>query len=241
MQGLRRAGKFLVSNRGQVLIAGVVAGVWSSYYFRHHAISAPHDFHNVFDAATRRGFPPGMVVSILMFIAFGLYWDAAAKNASAAKTSESPLSRGLHVTLVSAAQILVFAPVRGLRTRFLPESTPLVVAALVLELASFAMAIWARQFLGRNWSGAVTTKVDHELIRSGPYRWVRHPIYTGMLGVYFSTALVSGEIHGLIGTAVAVIAYWRKIRMEEHYLRGEFGSAYDGYHSETWAVVPGLW
>jgi protein-S-isoprenylcysteine O-methyltransferase Ste14 len=241
LQALRRAGKFLVSNQGQVFIAAVIAGIWSFYYFRHHAVSVPHNFHDLLDAATGRGFPPGMVVSILMFIAFSLYWDAAAKNASAAKTSESPMSRGLHLTLVSAAQILVFAPVPGLRARFLPDSTPLIVAALVLELVSFAMAIWARQFLGRNWSGAVTTKVDHELVRSGPYRWVRHPIYTGILGVYFSTALVSGEIHGLIGTAVAVIAYWRKIGMEEHYLRGEFGPAYDTYRTQTWAVIPGMW
>jgi protein-S-isoprenylcysteine O-methyltransferase Ste14 len=138
------------------------------------------------------------------------------------------------------AQILVLLPVPGLRARFLPQSTALVIGALLLELAFFFLAIWSRQLLGRNWSGAVTTKVDHELVRSGPYRIVRHPIYTGLLGVYLSIALVSGEIRGLVGFALACLAYWRKIRMEEEYLRGQFGASYNGYRSETWALIPGV-
>jgi protein-S-isoprenylcysteine O-methyltransferase Ste14 len=241
MQDWRRAGKLLRTERGQALIVGVVAGTYAFYVARHHADSAPHSFHDVLVRFAQRGYPPGMLISILMFVAFSIYWEQVGKKASAAKTSESSLSRGFHLVLVSVAQILVLLPVPGLRTRFLPQSNALVIGALVLEAAFFLLAVWARQFLGRNWSGAVTTKIDHELIRSGPYSVVRHPIYSGLLGVYLSVALVSGEVHGLIGVAIAFIAYWRKSRMEEAYLRGQFGTAYDVYQSETWAVIPGLW
>jgi len=241
MEWLARTGKFLRSNTGQALVGGVVAGAYAFFYFRQKADTPPHTWHDVLVRFEQSGFPPGMLISILMFVAFSIYWEQVGKKASAAKTAESSSSRGFHLVLVSIAQILVLVPVRGLRTRFLPESTALVVIALVLEAAFFSLAIWARQYLGRHWSAEVTTKVDHELIRSGPYRVVRHPIYSGMLGVYLSVALVSGEIHGLAGVAIAFIAYWRKSRMEEAYLRGLFGPAYDEYRSETWAVIPGVW
>jgi protein-S-isoprenylcysteine O-methyltransferase Ste14 len=241
MEWLGRAGKFLRTERGQTLVAAVVAGTFSFYVARHRADPAPHSFHDVLLRFAQRGFPPGILISILMFVAFSIYWEQVGKKASTAKTSESSRSRGFHLVLVSVAQILVLAPVPGLRSRFLPESTVLVTGALVLEAAFFLLAVWARQFLGRNWSGAVTTKVDHELIRSGPYSLVRHPIYSGILGVYFSVALVSGEVHGLIGVAIAFIAYWRKLRMEEDYLQRLFGADYEAYQKQSRALIPGVW
>ena len=173
-------------------------------------------------------------------MAFSVYWEIAAKNASAAARSESRLSRGLHLTLISLGQILVFFPVPGLRARWLPQSTPFIVVCLALQVGFILFAIWARRSLGRHWSGAVTTKQDHELIRSGPYRVVRHPIYTGVLGIYFTTALISGEIHGLVGLALVSLAYWRKIRMEERYLGELFGPQYETYRSATAALIPGV-
>src|SRR5205823_5706526 len=101
-----------------------------------------------------------------------------------------------------------------------------------------ALDVWAMRCLGRNWSGAVTIKVGHELVRTGPYRWVRHPIYTAMLGMYLGTAVVSGELHGLLGVVVAVIAYARKTAMEERGLREAFGDAYDAYARRTRALIP---
>ena len=200
----------------------------------------PHGFHDGLQMAAQHGFPPAMLFSLLLWIAFSLYWEAAAKSASDAKTSESSLSRGFHLTLISVSQILVLLPVPGLRARWLPWPTFGAVAGLAIQIAFFSLAIWARQKLGRHWSGAVTTKVDHELIRTGPYRILRHPIYSALLGVYAGTALVSGEIRGLIGVALVCLAYWRKIRMEEHYLGGLFGAEYAAYQQESWAIIPGL-
>jgi protein-S-isoprenylcysteine O-methyltransferase Ste14 len=171
---------------------------------------------------------------------FILYWNAAAKNSSPAKVSESRKSRRVHELLLNAGLLLVIFPVWGLRQRFLPDVALVVWTGLGIETAAVALGVWARRVLGRHWSGEITIKVDHQLIRNGPYRLVRHPIYTAWLGMFFGTAIVSGEMHALLGFAMAAFAYWRKIRMEEANLKVAFGPDYDAYRRETWALVPWL-
>jgi protein-S-isoprenylcysteine O-methyltransferase Ste14 len=170
---------------------------------------------------------------------FGVYWEVAAKNAAPAKTSESQASRGLHVFLANVALLLEIVPIRGLG-RFLPASSLIMAAGLGVDAMGLFLAIWARRQLGRNWSGEITIKVDHQLIRSGPYRMLRHPIYTGLLAMYAGTALVTGERLAIIGLAMAAFAYWRKIQLEEANLNLAFGAEYDAYRRETWALVPRL-
>jgi protein-S-isoprenylcysteine O-methyltransferase Ste14 len=169
---------------------------------------------------------------------FILYWDAAAKNSSPAKVSESRKSRRVHELLLNVGLLLVIVPVPGLRERFLPDKELVAWTGLSIQTAAVALGIWARRVLGSHWSGEITIKVDHQLIRSGPYRLVRHPIYTAWLGMFAATAIVSGQIHGLIGFAMAAFAYWRKIRLEEANLKNAFGSDYEAYRRETWALVP---
>jgi protein-S-isoprenylcysteine O-methyltransferase Ste14 len=173
------------------------------------------------------------------WVAFGIYWDMAAKNSAPAKSSEAKASRGLHVFLANAAMILIAAPIHGLG-RFLPASSFVMMAGLLIEVAGLSIAIWARRHLGRNWSGEITIKQDHQLIQTGPYRHLRHPIYTGLLTMYVGLTLATGEWLGLVGLAVAVIAYWRKTRMEEATLGAAFGAEYDAYRQDTWAIVPGV-
>jgi len=103
-----------------------------------------------------------------------------------------------------------------------------------------ALAIWARRHLGRNWSGEVRIRDDHQLVQSGPYRLIRHPIYTAMFAMYTGTALVSGELHALLAIAVLAVAYWRKIRLEERALSAALGATYDSYRRGTWALIPWL-
>ncbi len=86
----------------------------------------------------------------------------------------------------------------------------------------------------------VTLKQNHELIVEGPYRWVRHPIYSGLLTAIIGTALARGEWRGLIAVAVATIALWRKLRLEEMIMRGEFGDTYARYAERVPALVPWL-
>jgi len=182
---------------------------------------------------------PQFLAAALGWALFSLYWEKAAKNSAAAKSAESRTSRSLHVFLANAALLLEMAPIRGLG-RFLPISSPIVYAGIACQAAGLFLAIWARRHLSRNWSGEIAIKVDHQLIRSGPYQSLRHPIYTGLLAMYTGAALVTGERLAILGLAMAAFAYWRKIRLEEVNLRVAFGAGYDAYCQESWALLPGL-
>ena len=182
----------------------------------------------------------GMLLSGGLWFAFVLNWGRAAKKAPAAKRSEPANSRRFHVLLLCASILLLFLPIPFLTRRFLAASSWMVPAGLSLQAAFFLLAAWSRRHLGRNWGAAVTIKENHQLVRSGPYRVARHPIYTGMLGMALATALVSGSWHALLGFALMAAAYSRKIRMEERILEENFGAAYRDYRKHSWALVPGL-
>lgn len=185
--------------------------------------------------------PSPLWISAALWIGFMIYWSIAAKNAATEKSSESQSSRRLHQNLMNAALLLLFIPIPGLGQRFLPAASFIVPAGVALHVGSILLAVWARRHLGRNWSGAITLKVDHQLVRSGPYRFLRHPIYSAMLGMFVGTAVVSGAIHALIAVVIIGIAYWRKIGLEERRLGEAFGPEYDAYRRQTWAIIPGLY
>ncbi|HLW77617.1 MAG TPA: isoprenylcysteine carboxylmethyltransferase family protein, partial [Bryobacteraceae bacterium] len=140
--------------------------------------------------------------------------------------------------LLNGALLLLFISIPGLRARFVPATAAAAIAGLAIQAAAIAFAIWARRHLGKHWSGEITIKVDHQLIRSGPYRLLRHPIYTGWLGSFVGSAIASGEIHALLGLGLVMFAYWRKIRLEETNLDEAFGAEYSAYKRQTWALVP---
>ena len=181
-----------------------------------------------------------MWLSAAGWIGFSSYWSIAARNSAEAKSSESRESRRVHELLMNIALFLLFLPIPGLRGAFLPPSPAWPPIGLAIQAASVALAVWSRRHLGRYWSGRIEIKQEHELIRTGPYRLLRHPIYTAMLAMYLGTAVIDGHFHALVGIAVVVFAYWRKIRMEEEKLREAFGARYDDYRSGTWGAIPGL-
>jgi protein-S-isoprenylcysteine O-methyltransferase Ste14 len=187
---------------------------------------------------TRASLP--LFTSAALWLVFVIYWSAAARTAGKAERTESRDSRRLHERMLNAGLLLLFIPVPGLRGRFLPAGIMIVVIGLTVQLLSGMLGIWARRHLGRNWSGAVSAVAGHELVRSGPYRVVRHPIYTAMLGMFVGTAVVSGEWHALVAVAIVAVAYWRKIRLEEQHLRQLFGPAYNEYQRSSWSLIPGI-
>jgi protein-S-isoprenylcysteine O-methyltransferase Ste14 len=141
--------------------------------------------------------------------------------------------------VLGAALLLLILPVPGLTGWFLQWRLHFLVAAGAIVQAGFLLlAVWARRHLGRNWSAEVRIAVDHQLVRTGPYRLLRHPIYTAMLGMFLGTAIASSQYHALIGLAILVVAYLRKTRLEEQILRETFGADYDAYCRDTWALVP---
>ena len=108
-----------------------------------------------------------------------------------------------------------------------------------MTISGFAIAWWARVTLGRLWSGSVTRKVDHKIISVGPYRLVRHPIYSGLLLSVAATAALRGTVAAVLGAAAIGIGLFVKARVEERFLRNELGSErYDGYARRVPMLVP---
>jgi protein-S-isoprenylcysteine O-methyltransferase Ste14 len=182
------------------------------------------------------------LASFGLWIAFILYWGRASIGDNRIARSESRGSRFIHEILVNTAFLLLFLQIfphmPGLAHRFLPASTILTAAGLLLQIAMFILAIWARFHLGRYWRGVIAILGNHQLIRSGPYRLVRHPIYTAMLGMFVGTAMVFRGLYALLGVVLAAAAYWRKVRIEEHYLHQAFGEEYAEYSRITPALIP---
>ncbi len=121
--------------------------------------------------------------------------------------------------------------------------TPWVLSWCLVGMAAagFAFCWWARIHLGRMWSSSVTRKADHHIVDTGPYAWVRHPIYSGIITAAAAMAVLEGTIVALVGLVVIVVAFWMKARLEERFLRRELGPAtYDEYARKTSMLFPGL-
>jgi protein-S-isoprenylcysteine O-methyltransferase Ste14 len=109
----------------------------------------------------------------------------------------------------------------------------------ILSLIGFAFAWWARLHLGKLWSAFVTRKADHQIIDTGPYGIVRHPIYTGIILAAFATGILRGTIFALAGVLFIFLGFWIKARLEERFLREQLGAAnYDSYSSRVPMLVP---
>jgi protein-S-isoprenylcysteine O-methyltransferase Ste14 len=171
------------------------------------------------------------------------YWGISSIGVKTAVRVESNLSRFGKYTLPILVAVGLLWGGRLLRStfldqRFVPVALWIVWLGFFLTLAGLAFACWARVILGRNWSGVVQLKQDHELIVRGPYNLVRHPIYTGLLLAFLGTALAIGEWRALLAAAIIAVSFWRKLRLEERWLCELFGEQYRDYMTRVKALVP---
>ncbi len=147
----------------------------------------------------------------VMWLLWISVWIVMARGVKAVAKSEGVASRLTHLLPLGLAYYLLVAayvPFPLLNDRFAPLTPWLTWLGTTVTFAGISFAIWARAFLAGNWSGTVTLKQNHELVVEGPYRWVRHPIYTGLLTAIIGTALARGEWRGLIAVAIATFALW---------------------------------
>jgi protein-S-isoprenylcysteine O-methyltransferase Ste14 len=179
-----------------------------------------------------------------VWIAWIVYWRISAAGVKSAQRRESPASRAAHlVPILIAALLLWVNPIPGggvLFERFLPRSYGAYWTGTLLLALGLAYSVWARVTIGRNWSATVTVKEDHELVRSGPYARVRHPIYSGLLLGFIGTAIVRGEWRGVLAALIVLAALWRKLRLEERWMTETFGDEYRHYREHTAALIPYL-
>jgi len=182
-----------------------------------------------------------MRIAGLLWAAFSVYWGVAAFRVKQTKAKESWGSRLTHMVPMGVGFALLFSNAlrRGALTRrFLPDYPATQFLGILLTLGGIGLAIWARSTLGQNWSAVVTLKVDHQLIRSGPYAHMRHPIYSGILLAAAGTAITLGEWRGALGVFFILLALLRKVRIEDAWLGRQFGREFEEYCRETPSLAP---
>lgn len=178
-----------------------------------------------------------------LWTVFCLVWLIAALRTKRAQTRAAFGFRLLYGIPVFIASYLMFGEILvlpWLGTRLYPLTLPVATIGVVLTALGIALAIWARFYIGQNWSSAVTVKVDHQLIRTGPYAWVRHPIYSGILLGIIGTALIRREPRGFIAVLIFWFAFRVKSRMEESFMLRTFGPEYEDYCHNTGGLIPRL-
>ena len=170
-------------------------------------------------------------------------WLAAWGQSKRTRERQPVGSSLIHFIPFTLAFPMMFHPwthVPWLQRRLLPSSQLLDVLSIALTALGVWVAVWARLSLGKNWSGAVTVKVEHQLVRRGPYAWVRHPIYTGLLLAMVGMALARNQLCGVFAVALLWLGAWLKSRDEERLMLKTFGADYEDYRRSTGALFPQL-
>ena len=177
-----------------------------------------------------------------LWLALVFYWLISARRVKPAKHVEGRVWSLARTAVTVFVFVLIFSPwgrIGWLGHRFAPRSTAMAVAGAIITAIGLGLAAWARFVLGRNWSAAVSLKESHELIRTGPYARIRHPIYSGIILGLLGTALAVGEWRALVAMAVLSLSYLLiKARKEERLLAREFGPAFQEYRSHTGMFLP---
>jgi protein-S-isoprenylcysteine O-methyltransferase Ste14 len=171
------------------------------------------------------------------------YWFFGSLSASAPKRVQTTPARIFHrLELLLAFALLTFPELSHgwLGREIVPRTETLFVLGAFLLIVGIGFAIWARVHLGQYWSGHVTLKPGHRLIRSGPYALVRHPIYTGILLAVIGSAIAVDRYSGALAVVIVAETFVRKLRIEERWLTEEFGDEYVKYRREVKALVPGV-
>ncbi len=179
----------------------------------------------------------GLVVTVC-WVAFWIFWLVAAASA---KASRGRPGWGRFAGARVALLIVIVFLGRDLGFRSHPAATGPVLTGIGLALlaAGLALAIWARLYIGRNWGMPMTRRQEPDLVTTGPYRKVRHPIYSGMIVALIGTALAT-TLYGLIAVVVLTGYFIYSATREEAFLVQEFPDAYPGYKHSTKMLIPFL-
>jgi protein-S-isoprenylcysteine O-methyltransferase Ste14 len=192
-----------------------------------------HDFMHIYSVA----------IDVIRgcWLTFAIVWLLAAVWTKRSVYRESRSQRLGYTLPIVAAYFLLINGGRmlyPLNLRVVPRTAIVAWAGMILCLAGLGFAIWARVVIGRNWSGTVTLKEDHQLIERGPYRLVRHPIYTGILSMFVATAILLGHLAGSIGVVIVFASFWSKLIREEKVMLNQFPDKYGAYRQRVKRLIP---
>lgn len=179
-------------------------------------------------------------IIITCWVFFIVYWMASAARAKKIQERQSLASAMAHRIPVALGWWLIAFPRMGRpwNWQVIPSADLVVMAGALICVLGLLVTFWARRTLAGNWSSDVTFKQGHELIRAGPYRFVRHPIYTGLLVMGLGTAIEIGQLRCWLGLVVTFVGFWIKLSQEEQLLLRHFPDEYPLYRKQVKALVP---
>ena len=175
------------------------------------------------------------------WMVFVVYWGVGALKTRKTVSKEPFASRYGILLLEVAGFVLIFSDwidFGFLARHILPRTYALAVTGVVLTWIGIALALWARWHLGQYWSARITLKEDHQLIRTGPYTHLRHPIYSGIILAAIGGALAIDHWRCVVGVALILLGYSVKARREESVLSRQFGDAFQEHCQRTGFLLP---
>ena len=193
-----------------------------------------------------------LVIAYLVWGLFAISWNvfdrSVATTATPGHRSSGRVSRWgtggrgerLYGLVIAVGLVMIVVAPASLAAGRIWMNPPLVEWAMLLVMAAgIAWCWWARVHLGRFWSANVTRKEGHRVVDTGPYRLVRHPIYTGFIVIYVGMAVICATLLALLAVPVMTLGLWLKARVEERFLIEELGaSIYGSYQARTPMLVP---
>lgn len=195
--------------------------------------------------------PASRFILIGCWAVFIVVWTVLAFSAKKDVQSQRIDEREFHGMLFIAGIVFTLLPIHGpfrdaqglIALAMQPivlDSPALQSASALTALAGLGIALWARLALGRNWSARVVVKDEHELVTTGPYAAIRHPIYTALILLFLATVLAVRAPFSILGLALIMLSFWIKLGAEEEMMSEAFPDAYPAYMARTKRLVPGL-
>lgn len=181
---------------------------------------------------------PAVPVLWVCWIAF---WVISARRSERTTVRDNaPGFWAYRIAIVGAGVLLLMPRWEGqfVHAFFLEPNSLLIAIGTAMTVIGLLFSVWARLHLGERWTGRVALHDNHELIQTGPYGLVRHPIYTGTLFAYLGSALALGEWRCLVGLGLLVVALLFKLRREERMMSERFPDAYGAYRNKVAALIP---
>ena len=175
------------------------------------------------------------------WILFVAYWTVGALKTRRTIRQESLPSRYGVLVLEVVGFGMLFSRVAGrgvLGQPVFPQTYAGAATGIVLSWIGIGIAMWARWHLGQFWSARITLKEDHKLIRTGPYAYFRHPIYSGLDVAALGGALAIDEWRCAVGVALIILGYWIKAKREESMLTRQFGEVFEEHRRHTGFLIP---
>jgi protein-S-isoprenylcysteine O-methyltransferase Ste14 len=184
---------------------------------------------------------PAVLIAYASWVVFVLTWNVFDRQATTVATVPARRERLHSLVIATGLVLLVLAPATLVKDRTWVNPPALDWTMLLVIVAGIAWCWWARWHLGRLWSAAVMRKEGHRVVETGPYRFVRHPIYTGFIVMYLAMAIISTSPLAFVAVLLIALGLWLKARVEEQFLIEHLGSvSYEAYRSRTPMLVPRL-